>query len=289
MRAAPLAFVLALAAACGDSGARAYVPPSAIGPTGGPPLAAPGSPGCGTAAKSGVTTTRVKDRTYTLVVPESYAPGAPYPLVFALHGNGGTGAGLRAAMDLEKQAAGKAIFVYPDAQGGGWDLDAPAAQNRDVALFDGILLQTFNALCIDSHRVFVTGFSNGAYMANQLGCRRGDRIRGIASHSGGGPYETQGSYNSEGNLVCSGKPVAALVIHGESDTTVPPSEGQKSIDHFSHANHCSSGAQASALIAPCVGVAGCYQPVDVCRIPALGHTMWKESGKAMWSFIEALR
>lgn len=225
-----------------------------------------------------------KDRTYVLVVPQG--PTTPLPLVFALHGDGGTGAGLRGALDLEK---GPAVFVYPDGLGS-WDLNTPTAQNRDVAFFDAMLLQTFNALCIDSHRVFVTGFSNGAYMANQLGCRRGERIRGVVSHSGGGPYEVQGaSYDADGELVCPGKAVASLVIHGQADGTVAPSEGQKSIDHWSHVNHCSKGAETSALVPPCVTLAGCYQPVDVCRIPGLGHAAWKDAGRATWSFIDGLR
>jgi polyhydroxybutyrate depolymerase len=260
------------------------------GPTGGITSA---SPGCGkTPAKLGASTLHVsalgRDRSYTLVVPDGYAAAAPYPLVFVLHGSGGTGAGARAQTDLEKVAGGHAVFVYPDAPGG-WDLDAPASSNGDVALFDAILLAAHNALCIDPRRVFVTGFSNGAYMANQLGCKRGERIRAVATHSGGGPYETGGgSYDASGQLVCPGKAIAALIVHGNSDGTVPPAEGEKSVDHWSHANRCGGGT-SSTLVPPCVGVQGCFQPVSVCRIPGLGHGLWSQAGKVTWSFFDALR
>src|SRR5204863_32102 len=104
--------------------------------------------------------------------------------------------------------------------------------------------------------------SNGAYMANQLGCRRGDRIRAVASHSGGGPYETSGEYDEQGHLLCKGKPVGSLIIHGTSDGTVAPSEGHKSLEHWTFANHC-GGASAPSSNAPagCVAFQGCANPV----------------------------
>jgi polyhydroxybutyrate depolymerase len=304
---------LALALACspassgGAGGYSAYPPPGAYpsnpprqGPgfpaAGGDPslnAAAASSPGCGKPpTKTGASAQRVnalgRDRAYTLVVPDNYAPSTPYPLVFVLHGSGGNAAGARAQTDLEKVAAGHAVFVYPEGAGG-WDLDAPASSNGDVALFDAILLASHNALCIDPRRVFVTGFSNGAYMANQLGCKRGERIRAVVTHAGGGPYEASGgSYDASGHLVCPGKAVASLVVHGNSDGSVPPTEGQKSIDHWSYANRCSGGA-VPALVPPCVTLQGCFQPVGVCRIPGLGHGLWNQAGKVTWTFIESLK
>jgi polyhydroxybutyrate depolymerase len=257
------------------------------------PLAGSGSPGCGKApAKTGAAAHRVKalgrDRGYTIVVPEGYAPQTAYPLVFVLHGSGGSGAGARTQTDLEKVAGGRAIFAYPDGIGGNWNLDAPTGSNGDVALFDAVLLAAHNTLCVDSRRVFVTGFSNGAYMANQLACKRGERIRGVVTHAGGGPYEMSGTYDATGHLVCPGKAVASLVVHGNSDGTVAPAEGQKSTDHWSYANRCGSGT-SSAWMPPCVSLQGCFQPVGVCRIPGLGHGVWSNAGKVTWAFIDALR
>ncbi len=304
----------ALALSCspspnGGGGYGAYPPPGAYPSN--PPLqgagfpasasdapnrgsASPGAPGCGkTPAKLGASVQHVsalgRDRAYTLVVPEGYAPAAPYPLVVVLHGGGGSGIAARTQTDLEKVAAGQAVFAYPEGVGGNWDLDAPASSNGDVALFDAILLAAHNALCIDPRRVFVTGFSNGAYMANQLGCKRGERIRGVVTHAGGGPYEASGgSYDGSGHLVCPGKAVASLVVHGSNDGTVPPAEGQKSIEHWSYANRCGPGT-ASTLTPPCVALQGCFQPVDVCRIPGLGHGLWSQAGKVTWAFFDALK
>jgi polyhydroxybutyrate depolymerase len=252
-----------------------------------------GSPGCGRAAKAGAQGRKVaalgKPRAYTVVVPNDYHPKTPYPVVFALHGNGGNANGARVSLDLERHARGQAIFVYPEGTGGGWDLDNETGKNRDVALFDAILLGLHESLCVDERRIFVTGFSNGAYMANQLACRRGERIRAVATHAGGGPYENAGAtYDDHGHLVCPGKSVATLVVHGAADGTVAPSEGQKSVDHWSIANRCSGGSSPSGPPA-CVSMNGCVQPVVACKVPGLGHAIWSEGKRMTWSFFDSLR
>lgn len=262
-------------------------------PTATPPPGSTRSPGCGKPpAKTGATVRHVKvlgrARAYTLVVPAGYSPETPYPLVFVLHGGGGSATAARTQTDLEKLAGGRAVFAYPSAVRGTWNLDAPTGKNGDVALFDAILLAAHNDLCIDGRRVFVTGFSNGAYMANQLACKRGDRIRGVVTHAGGGPYEASGTYDATGHLMCPGKAVASLVVHGARDGTVAPAEGQKSLEHWSYANRCTT-ATANAYLSPCVAVQGCFQPVGICRIPGLGHGLWPSAGKITWSFFESLR
>ena len=192
--------------------------------------------------------------------------------------------GRLAAFDLETASKGNAVFVYPDGVGGGWDLDTPTGKNPDVALFDATLAIASSDACIDLHRVFIAGFSNGAYMANQLACRRSDRIRAVATHSGGGPYENgpDAKYDERGEVVCGIKPVGSLVIHGTADGTVAPSEGEKSIKHWSFANHCGSATKAGA----CASYASCVSPVTACKVPGLGHTMWPEAKAKIWSFFD---
>jgi polyhydroxybutyrate depolymerase len=249
------------------------------------------SPSCGKAAPKGVLAKKVtvfgKSRSYTLVVPAAYNASVSQPLIYVLHGHGGTGAQARATLDLEGASGGKGIFVYPDSLSGGWDLDSETGKNRDVAFFDAMLAQVQSDYCVDLHRVFIAGFSNGAYMANQLACRRGERVRAVATHSGGGPYDSSASakYDDHGQLECSGKPVAALVFHGTADGTVAPSEGQKSIDHWVAANHCSSPAPSGL----CAVYAGCTNPVIACKVQGLGHTVWGEAAKRAWTFFDAQR
>lgn len=249
------------------------------------------SPACSKAAPKGVLAKKVtvfsKLRSYTLVVPASYEPSISQPLIYVLHGHGGSGTQARSSFDIEGTAAGKAFFVYPDGIGGGWDLDSETGKNRDVAFFDAMLAQVQSEYCVDLHRVFIAGFSNGAYMANQLACRRATRIRGVVTHSGGGPYDNGAGakYDEHGQLECEGKPVAALVIHGTADGTVVPGEGQKSIDHWVAANHCGSPTTNGM----CATYAGCINPVIACKVHGLGHSVWPEAAKRAWAFFDAQR
>lgn len=247
----------------------------------------PASPACGKTAPKGVLAKRVtvfgKPRSYTLVVPSGYDPALSQPLIYVLHGHGGSGAQARSSFAIESAAGGRGLFVYPEAPGG-WDLDSETGKNRDVAFFDAMLAQIQSDYCVDLHRVFVAGFSNGAYMANQLACRRGERIRAVVTHSGGGPYDSSAGakYDDHGMLVCT-KPVAALVIHGTADGTVAPSEGQKSIDQWASTNHCSAPTPSGA----CVTYAGCN--VIACKVQGLGHAVWSEAPKRAWTFFDAQR
>ena len=107
--------------------------------------------------------------------------------MFVFHGKGGSGSAVRGAFGLEAEAKGKAVFVYPDGLNKDWNYNDPVARNDDVQLFDAVLDKLKNDVCIDTGRVFATGFSNGGYFANHLGCYRGGVIRAVASHGGGGP------------------------------------------------------------------------------------------------------
>ena len=304
-----LALALAVSAAACSSSAGAAPPPEP-GPTSetespaldaGAPgndasrrdasLPANGSKGCGAlsalaqpgpASDLQVSVAATK-RTYALSVPTGYDEYRGYPLVFVLHSGGRTGASTRDYFKFESFAADKAVFVYPDGEGGNWDLDSPTANKKDVALFDALVVELESKLCVDTTRVFATGSSMGAYLTNQLGCRRGDVLRAIAPHAGGGPWETGGTYDADGHLACAQKPVAAMVFIGLADTNVDPKEGEASVAHWAWAHGCSA-QPLPALPTPCVAYQGCKSPVISCRIPGVGHKIWDQGPKATWDF-----
>lgn len=245
----------------------------------------PTGPGCGASNASGVQNLSVdvagKARAFIVSVPKGNARA--WPVVFVFHGGGGTAAGVRDYFGFSSIAEDKAIFVYPTGLRGQWDLDTPAAKNADVAFFDAMLEKLVATQCVDTSRVFATGNSMGGYFANQLGCRRGDALRAIAPHAGGGPYENDDGYDDQGHLKCVGKPVATMVFHGLADTNVDPKEGQLSVDYWAYANKCARTTKDFAP-SPCVAYDGCVRPVVSCRIPGLGHKIWSEGPKATWNF-----
>ncbi len=225
------------------------------------------------------------ERQYILAVPANYDPNKQYPLVFAWHGRGGDGALARLYFKVEEAAQGEAIFVYPYGlpladmmNQTGWDLDP---SNEDFAFFDALLADLNGQLCIDQQRIFSTGHSFGGYMSNQIGCFRGDVIRGIGLVAGGGPY----------GGACSGQ-VATWLAHGTVDAVVPYGEGTNSHEHWSAANGC-AGAGDAVDPAPCVADADCdpESPVTWCSHDEAGfsgHGWPNWAGPGIWSFFAAL-
>lgn len=224
-------------------------------------------------------------RDYDLAIPADYDPSEHYPLVFAWHGRGGSGELARLYFKIEEAAQGQAIVVYPDGlplpemdNQTGWDL---SPEGEDVALFDAILADVSARLCVDPARVFSAGHSFGGFMSNAIGCARAGVVRAIAPVAGGGPY-----------FSCVPEQVAVWLTHGQSDSTVPFSEGEASRDRWVAANHCQVGAEPVEP-APCTAYTGCDAafPVHWCPHdePGLGGHAWPDwAGAAIWAFFAGL-
>jgi polyhydroxybutyrate depolymerase len=236
-----------------------------------PPI---GTSGCGT---SGVatglvartTTVQAASRHYRVFVPDTYDANQPTRLVFVFHGLGGDGWVIRSYFGFEAEAAGGALFVYPD----GLAVDGGTAwAPSDLAFFDVMLAELSQAYCIDTTRVFAAGHSYGAYMTNLVGCERGDRVRAIAPVSGG---IVPGA--------CKG-PVAAWIAHGNADTTVSESEGIAARDHWRALAGCAATASATEP-SPCVAYDGCGEhPVTWCSFAGGHYPLPDFTKQAIWDF-----
>jgi hypothetical protein len=151
-----------------------------------------GSPGCGTQATlpEGENTFSLDgyDRRYVLRLPENYDPEQAWPLIFALHGNGGNPGywdGLGGDRDIRTAFGQEAILVIPEAINNAWrDYNAepetwPMFMDLELNYFDTILDAVSNDLCIHPDQIFSMGFSGGGSYSGVLGCRR-DYVRAIA-------------------------------------------------------------------------------------------------------------
>src|SRR5205085_12082251 len=116
-----------------------------------------------------------------LYVPASYSPTAPAPLVLMLHGAGQSSEiGIRPFLPLA-DAAGT-ILVAPDARGSTWDfLYGP--YGADVAFIDRALGRVFEQCAVDSSRILIEGFSDGASYALSLGVTNGDLFSRVIAFS----------------------------------------------------------------------------------------------------------
>ncbi|MEY2931401.1 MAG: hypothetical protein RL033_2150 [Pseudomonadota bacterium] len=241
---------------------------------------------------------------YLITVPTGTSPydgNTPRALAFVFHGanndeiacrGGGNCPGVQASMES------KAITVYPKSFGTSW---TDATRDQNVTWFDDLLSFVKTNYCVDEQNVFAMGTSSGAHFSNILGCRRGDVLRAIAPGAGE-RLETTG---------CRGE-VAALVIHGVDDTSVPFPLGEAARDYYAMANGCSTEtvppiaevhaevrAARDAMTNPgifrCTDYQGCREGLSVrwCEHGEGGyngttHGYPVEGGGETWDFVSGL-
>lgn len=225
--------------------------------------------------------------TYELYIGGNYDGHTRLPLVFVFAGDAMTGSEIRAWLSLEWNSGGNAIFVYPNGFGLSWDTQTDPGINSSLSLVDAILTDIESKLCVDTNRVFAWGISRGAFMANHLGCYRGNVFRGIIANSGGGPSSQNPADRDEsGFFKCPTQPVAAFIIHGDADETIAFGAGDDSQRHWKVANGCSDETVGTDP-GPCVSYQGCKQPVTWCHLGGWPHKLWTASEGAVWRFIES--
>jgi polyhydroxybutyrate depolymerase len=141
------------------------------------------------------------ERTYYLHVPAGLKPGAP--LVFVLHGAGGSGElAVRLYRWQAKADAEGFVVVGPDAatafagrppdfltnprawNDGSGRGAANITRSDDVAFVAALIDELAHRHAIDRRRIYVTGFSSGAGMTQRLGQEMSDRIAAIAPVAG---------------------------------------------------------------------------------------------------------
>jgi polyhydroxybutyrate depolymerase len=185
-----------------------------------------------------------RPRDYILDVPDGVRPRAPVPLLFDFHGFGHSGAGVWQVSEFRDLAARAAfITVYPEGlpvrltiQGEelekpGWEMFAIDG-NRDLAFVRALLDDLERRYCIDTDRVYATGFSNGAFFSALLGCAMADRFAAVAPVSGG-PLR----------VACTpARGVPILIQHGRQDPLIPIDAARTARDAWIKADGCDAAS-----------------------------------------------
>ncbi len=165
-------------------------------------------------------------RTYVQYLPKGWNLEIAMPLVFALHGGSvGNPKNMMNNVDLRELAdSDKFIAVYPAGVANNWNDGRPTDANLlgvdDVVFFSALIDKMVSNFDIDTGAVFVTGVSNGGFMASRLGCELSDKIAAFAAVSA--TIEANDIFpncNPSNN-------VSALYIHGTLDTFVPFEGGE---------------------------------------------------------------
>ncbi|MDF1505706.1 dienelactone hydrolase family protein, partial [Roseisolibacter sp. H3M3-2] len=112
------------------------------------------------------------ERDPVLVIPRGHRPDRAAPLLVALAGAGRNAESMQRMLGEAAQRAG-AVLLAPQSVRGTWDgLDG--AFGADVARLDAALAATFARVAVDTARVWVAGFSDGATYALSLALANGD-------------------------------------------------------------------------------------------------------------------
>jgi polyhydroxybutyrate depolymerase len=258
-------------------------PPTDSGGGGGPADGATPSPGCGsTTTQSGTFSMMVSgaNRTYILKLPTTYNANTPYRLIFAFHHLTGNAAGVASrnyyGMDTPAYANGRAIFIAPEGSDtGNGELGWPDKGGVDMAFARALLDWARANLCVDTSRIFSTGWSYGGMFSEKLGCQLPDVFRAIAPMSA----SLMGGTSS-----CVKHNIAAWIAHGDMDATVSLASGIAARDYFLTLNHCTM-TTAPTTPSPCVEYSGCDTgyPVHWCQF-AGGHTTASFAAAGIWPF-----
>jgi polyhydroxybutyrate depolymerase len=225
-------------------------------------------------------------------LPAGHEADAALPLVFNLHGSGGTPEGQLAESGLARVADAQGfVLVLPEGVGQRWNVPPDPTKPDDVRFMADALEHVDTLVCVDRQRVFATGFSGGARMSSQLACDLSARIAAVVAVGGvrfPGP--------------CSGsRAFPLLAFHGTGDDVNPYDGGgqpywqtgvEPAIEGWARHNAC--GARSEEAVADGVtriGFAGCTE-VALFRIAGFGHR-WPGAISAeasandlLWSFFE---
>ena len=160
------------------------------------------------------------NREYFITLPKNYDNKKPYKLLFAMHCMGSNAEDFvhhyadqdhpspyygQQKLDTE----GNYIFVSPrgDTDGMPWSVSS----DKDHKFIDQLLTTLEENYCIDTSRVFMTGFSFGAMVTNSMAQDMQDRLRAVAVYATA-DYNIYLPKNK-------GLPIAWMAVHGKNDGT----------------------------------------------------------------------
>ena len=238
-------------------------------------------------------------RDYYVWLPSDYEKTHAYPLVLQGPGCGGVGTNVY-PLSPDNTDVGVGVGVNgtvirvgltppPSSIGHGTNPnqgcfdDKEGDDSVDFVFYETLIDKLKTELCYDENRVFVSGNSSGAWIANELGCKyagntEGYAIRGVAVSTGGLPNQPQWS------PTCTQKPMAGMWIWEVGDLGDAFSSDKFAVARAMKVNGCTTTDYDAAfyqhmvedfpigggnLDTTCKRILGCAPqfPVVVCALP----------------------
>lgn len=151
------------------------------------------------------------DGSYVAQFPSGAIPTRPLPVVFDLHAYEEPG-------QLQETLSGlgaygethRFVTVTPWIDNQQLPYWLSTVGSKDMAWFGALLTHVEATTCVDENRVFVTGYSNGAFMTSAIACQYSARIAAVAPVAG-----IQAETPCKRN-----RPVPVVAFHGTADPLV---------------------------------------------------------------------
>jgi len=252
-------------------------------------------------------------RRYILSVPTTYSNTTAYKFVLALHQWDGNDIETYKENYYGLQSLSKdtTIFAAPNGvntnnnntpctgTGSGESKCGWPSGYNNMELMDAVVKQVTDNFCVDTNRIFATGWSYGASMSYEIACERplgGPAttatwgVRAVATYS---VAQLSGSCKPSSSY-----PVAYYLSHGTHDSVLGYSGGITLAQNWSNADGCTwqTPTEVTSGTHVCTKMAGCKSgyPVEVCSFNG-DHTPWPDNqspndGKSWgppeaWSFL----
>lgn len=163
-------------------------------------------------------------RDFLVRVPSSYDKDRRYPVVLAFSGNTETAWQLELDTRLsDPKWSSDKLLVYPEGINASWAgaSYSKATITQDLQFVSDLLANLGSTFCIDSNKIYATGFSNGGGFVDILACS-GDTVGSqfAAFVAASGAYYQEALYTSTYKCVPAKSPTPIAFIHGLNDSSV---------------------------------------------------------------------
>src|SRR6266480_7970801 len=183
--------------------------------------------GCGVSAFDGTRT--VGGRTYVLHVPANLT-GTQVPLLVTLHGFSSDGEAHAQQTGWRPYAdSHNFIVAFPNGNYRSWNFSQYGT--GDIQFLRNVVADISNTWCIDAHRVFLSGHSNGAFMAQRVACDAADLFASATEYAGGPPDSFFYPCNPS-------RGIGVGLFHGDADFVVPEALGVRARDGWVSREAC---------------------------------------------------
>lgn len=203
------------------------------------------------------------ERTFYAFNEQAFKNAKAAPIVFVLHGGGGTADKLGRVMNFTFEKLAKKngfVVIYPQGIKKYWNdgriiREGDFSDADDVGFLNSLIdysIKNFNG---DPKRIYFTGLSNGGFMSTRMALEKSERIAAIAPVISSLSIEQMEAAKPSA-------PISVMIINGTADPLLPYNGGDikvlgknrskclstdQTIEYWVKHNHCSTDCAKSTL------------------------------------------